>query len=444
MRKVLSHSAIQVGSRIIPVILSALLFSWNVSAQEKSQKVFTEDIDNFWVAFDSIQATNDSLRQIHFIKTLYIDKGSQGLKAFMLLRSYSAEGWVQLINRSPKFWASVRPNTLATKNKAPMIEASIRRFKELYPQLSDAKMYFTIGGLRSGGTTMGNLILVGSEIATATKNTDVSDLPEGTAKWLGGVFKEQGLDNIVPLNIHEYVHTQQRGDSKNLLGQSIKEGSCDFITELVMGSPMQNNYIQYGRLHDKELAEKFKVEMFTPNFSNWLGNGSRAKTMADLGYYMGYAICKSYYSNSSDKKNAIKEIIELNYSDSAAVENFLIASKYYSEPLNKAELRAQFEAARPRVISIEPIGKEDSTASADVKELKIVFSTAIDGGISIVRGKETYPITEIVGFSEDKTSCTLKVKLESGNKYEFVVTNYGLQSATGYPLKPYRVRFRTP
>src|SRR6185295_13182065 len=149
-----------------------------------------------------------------------------------------------------------------------------------------------------------------------TKNTDVSDLPEGTSKWLGDVFKDQSLDNIIAVNIHEYVHTQQRGNPKNILGHSIKEGSCDFITELVMGQPMQNNYIQYGRLHEKDLAEKFKVEMYTTQFGNWLYNGSRAKTMADLGYYMGYAICKSYYNNASDKKNAIKEIIELNYSDS--------------------------------------------------------------------------------------------------------------------------------
>jgi hypothetical protein len=48
-----------------------------------------------------------------------------------------------------------------------------------------------------------------------------------------------------------------------LLRQAIKEGACDFITELVIGKLMQNNYIVYGREHETELKEQFK-EMFTP------------------------------------------------------------------------------------------------------------------------------------------------------------------------------------
>jgi hypothetical protein len=42
----------------------------------KQQKVFTQDIDNFWVAFDSIQTTKDSIKQINFIQASYIDKGT--------------------------------------------------------------------------------------------------------------------------------------------------------------------------------------------------------------------------------------------------------------------------------------------------------------------------------------------------------------------------------
>jgi hypothetical protein len=36
----------------------------------------------------------------------------------------------------------------------------------LYPELREAKMYFTVGGLNSGGTTVNNMILIGTEIAT--------------------------------------------------------------------------------------------------------------------------------------------------------------------------------------------------------------------------------------------------------------------------------------
>ncbi|HMH34692.1 MAG TPA: hypothetical protein VK543_16765 [Puia sp.] len=57
--------------------LSASLSAQQIAPNKMTeQKVFTQDIDNFWIAFDSIQTTNDSTKQIHFIQSLYIDKGT--------------------------------------------------------------------------------------------------------------------------------------------------------------------------------------------------------------------------------------------------------------------------------------------------------------------------------------------------------------------------------
>ena len=64
-----------------------LLSSFSLrSAAQDTNKVFTTDIDNFWIAYDSIQTTTDSLMQIDFIQKLYIDKGTKGLRSFMVLR----------------------------------------------------------------------------------------------------------------------------------------------------------------------------------------------------------------------------------------------------------------------------------------------------------------------------------------------------------------------
>jgi hypothetical protein len=112
----------------------------------EDQKVFTADIDNFWTAYDSIQTTKDSLKQIDFIQKLYIDKGTKGLKTFMAVRNYTATLWVQLIRLYPKFWNSIRPNTLTAKSYAPEIEKSINKFKELYPGLKEAKCISLLAG----------------------------------------------------------------------------------------------------------------------------------------------------------------------------------------------------------------------------------------------------------------------------------------------------------
>jgi uncharacterized protein YjaZ len=58
--------------------------------------------------------------------------------------------------------------------------------------------------------------------------------------------------------------------------------------------------------------------------NNWLYNGSQAKDRpADLGYYVGYKICEAYYRNASNKRQAIKDILELK-----DFRQFLQASKY--------------------------------------------------------------------------------------------------------------------
>ncbi|GAB3306178.1 hypothetical protein GCM10027348_36490 [Hymenobacter tenuis] len=408
------------------------------------QKVFTEDVDRFWVAYDSVQTTTDRTKQLVYINNLYIKPGTEGLVAFMKARDYSPELWVDLINQLPKYWASIRPNTLAVKSQTKDIEKSIRRFKRLYPELREASMYFTVGGLRSGGTVEGNKVLIGTEIATGTALTDVSEFKN---PWLATVLKEQTLDNIVPLNVHEYVHTQQHGGDASLLGQSLKEGACDFVTELVMRQPLRASYLTYGAAHEKELREAFKQEMFSSLYSHWLYNGAIYSATPDLGYFMGYAINKAYYKQAKNKRHAIKDIIELEYANPDAVERFVKQSGYYPEGWNKAELLAAFAARQPQVVRTTPATSGSATLDASVKELVIHFDREMDDATSFTpgpRGNEYFPLKKPVGFSPDHTAFTLEVELQPNHEYEFVVTPRGFKSKDGYPLRQeYTIQFKT-
>jgi hypothetical protein len=431
--------------RIIFILACIFLFqSIALKAQTTKQKVFTEDIDHFWEAFDSVAVAGDSAGKVQLIQRLYIDRGSEGLHAFMKARDYSAVLYAYLIKTYPKFWASVRANTLAAKTKGVEIEKSILRFKQLYPGLKDANMYFTIGGLRSGGTTDGSNVLIGSEIATADPHTDVSELPN---RWLAGVFREQSLDNLVYLNIHEYVHTQQVSGGSSLLASCIEEGACDFIAEKVMGTPIQRNYINYGRLHEAELKKDFLVEMFAPDHSRWLANGGNAPVMADLGYFMGYAICSAYYNASADKSKAISEIINLNYNSEAAVEAFLAKSGYFPEQFDKSALLQQYKEKVPVIVRVDPFGNGSKDVDPSLTEMRIVFSKEMKPGVSINysgKGKEAYPLTEAVGYQPDQKTFILKMALQPMHEYEFVISPRRFLSKEGFPLADeYTVRFKT-
>ncbi|PTT28191.1 hypothetical protein DBR28_17030, partial [Chryseobacterium sp. HMWF028] len=396
---------------------------------QKSTKIFTSDIDNFWIAYDSIQKTNDHSKKLDLIKKLYTDKATKGLKAFMDARDYHDSLYVKIIDKYPKFWNSVRPNTLMIKTKTNELEASVGRLKEIYPELKDAEMYFTIGGLNSGGTVSGNMVLVGAELATGLPSTDASEFKD---EWLKGVFAKQSLDNIVSLNIHEYIHTQQVGDRRRVLSQSIKEGACDLISELVINKPLERKYLSYGAAHAAEVKELFKKEMFTGNFTNWLYNGRQKGESADLGYYVGYEICKLYYQHAKDKKQAVKDIIELNYDNDKAVENFLTQSKFFKE--KTSDLMKEYRKKSPDVVKIDPANGSVGV-NPGTKEIRITFSKEMvpeyySFNLS-EKGKEYMPITKVIGMENNDKTLVLGVDLKPNKEYEFVLTNKSFRSKEG-------------
>jgi hypothetical protein len=417
----------------------------NVQAQESS-KIFTSDIDNFWVAYDSIRQTDDFGDKLELINRLYIHKGTKGLGAFMKARDYNDTLYVKLIDAYPKYWDSIRSNTLAVNGKSVELNEAVSNFKRLYPELKDAEMYFTIGGLRSGGTVMSNMVLVGAEIATGTPDVDMSEFKDD---WLRSVFAKQTLDNIVSINIHEYVHTQQKPGNGRVLNQSIREGSCDFITELVLDRPIKSQHLLHGKSRADTIKAQFKKEMFSHDFGNWLYNGGQKGEEADLGYYVGYEISKSYYENSNDKTQAVKDIIELDFADDEAVEAFLIRSGYFKELIDKKVLVQQYEESLPYIVEVGPFANGSESVDPELKELRITFSKAMNTkGMSFNytdRGSDYFPITKLKGYEDGDKTMVLFMELKPGTEYEFLITNQGFRSSDGYRLKDeaYLVKFKT-
>ena len=313
------------------LLIGILVFSFLLFASCKTtieSDIYTSDIRNFWQAYDSVLTKTDRQEQIELMQRLYVNKGTSGLDAFMELRNFNAEKLVKAVNDYPRFWKSIRPNTLKVDEKLPELSQYIKKLKTLYPTYREAKIYFTITAIRSGGTTKDSLVLVGTEIATGNAQTDVSEFPD---KRLETFFKNQKEDNIIPFTIHEYVHTQQKSEGTTLLGQSIYEGACDFITELVLEKKLEHAYLVYGRKKESAVKERFKEQMWGENWEEWLYNGNQTKSIGDLGYYMGYTICNSFYSRAEDKKQAISTIIELDYNDENEISKFLEQSEYYGK-----------------------------------------------------------------------------------------------------------------
>lgn len=280
-------------------------------------RVVTSDISNFWTAYDSILKVKESDQREKIIADLYLSKASPGLTELVRLRKLTPKRYVEVINKYPRFWSSIRRPTLELTAGDVAIDAVMGRFNSYFPGAT-ADLFFVIGCLSTGGTTDKNHVLIGTEISAATAATDASELNP----WLQNVFsQQQGIDYFVA---HELVHTQQGPVNGTLLAQCLKEGVADFMAELILQRPLRTPYMVYGAAHQDELFAKFAKESGKKDFTNWLYNGSKKLDgSADVGYFIGYVICKKYYEAATDKEAALKEIRNLEYENSKKLHEFV-------------------------------------------------------------------------------------------------------------------------
>lgn len=408
--------------------------------------VISSDIDHFWEAYDKIQATPDTSKQKEYLQTLFLDKGTPGLEAIMQARRYTIDSYLDAIHDYPRFWESMRPNMLKAKDLGPEIEEGVAAFEKLYPKSRPAKVYFTVGALRTNGTAMDSLVLIGSELALADESAVTEELPSSFG-YLRAYFDSNPIENVVFLNVHEYVHTQQTTHGGyDLLSQCLFEGIAEFIPVIAMGEDSPTPAIAYGKIHDQAIQAAFTKEMFSPFYNNWIWNSKdNPFGTRDLGYYVGYAIAEKYYQAAADKSKAIETLLELDFTDTTAIENFVDQVGYFTQPI--AQLKAAYEASRPSVTSISPLQNGGEAVDPTIKEFSITFSESMDTRHRNFqygpKGEEVVlAVQDFLGFSEDGKSVRLSIKMEPNKAYQIVVGE-GFRTKAGVPLRPYLIDFRT-
>ena len=91
----------------------------------------------------------------------------------MQIKKFDNEDYLTAIEKYPLFWNSIRPNTLIDAKKVKTINKALTTLKKLYPNNSKGNIYYTIGTLKSGGTTNNEDLLLGIEKIVGTENTVV-------------------------------------------------------------------------------------------------------------------------------------------------------------------------------------------------------------------------------------------------------------------------------
>lgn len=267
-----------------------------VHADPDSARLITSDIELFWDVYD-----NAPPQQLEvWLRRAYLSRGTQGLRDFIPYRILSAVDLAARIRRDRSRYEAARPGTQRVSEMEPQIRATFHALKELYPDAVFPDVYFVIGRFNSGGTVSPAGLLIGAEM-----HPDPAHLPMIVA--------------------HELIHYQQPpgGRSLTLLERAFREGSADFVGELISGQRMNATAQEYGRAHEAELWAEFRTVMQGTDATGWLYGNPPPGRPADLGYFIGYRIAEAYYAQAADKDAALRDILR-----ARDVERILAASGY--------------------------------------------------------------------------------------------------------------------
>ena len=249
-------------------------------------QLITSDIDNFWLAMDSLEKGYKG----NPFEEFYIKKGSPGIAGFMENRIISGDSLLAMVKKNKSKYLEKKESTFKFLEYRKRCIAAFMALKYIYPEAIFPPVYFVVGRFNSGGHSHKNGLIIGAEM------NDPGSTPYTVA--------------------HELIHYQQDSNSDSdadLLAACIAEGSADFIGELISGGGTNKKTYDFGDANEKKLWREFKKIMHDKeNNHGWIYNYSPDNGYpADLGYWIGYKITAAYYNKMADKRKAIADILHI-------------------------------------------------------------------------------------------------------------------------------------
>lgn len=266
-----------------------------------------DDVYRFYALYDATagQPTAEQLQQ-------YLDTGSVGLHVFAEQRRTTGVRIAEAIARSPDTFAQARRCVEPLPRVRRRLGDALATLGRLYPEARFPPVTIAIGrGKPVGIGSPVTGVQIGLEALCATDylNPDVED-------------------RFVHVIAHEFVHVQQApelsdGESLTVLEASLMEGAAEFVTELISGNVAYSHLPPLVAGRETEIEGAFLRDKARRDLSDWIGNGTPDKP-GDFGYWVGYRIAKAHYSHATDKRQALREILEVR-----DAEAFLAASGWY-------------------------------------------------------------------------------------------------------------------
>jgi hypothetical protein len=255
----------------------------------------TGDVDRFYKVYDEAEGRPTAEALQHH----YIDPGSDGLHKLAQLRNVTGQSIAEAIANRPEIYSAARECVDVLPRVREKLSAALRKLRGLYPKARFPTITIAIGRGKPvgvGGYDSG--VQIGAEALCATD-------------WINPDIE----DRFVGVIIHEYAHVQQavafsETSNATVLSASLEEGAAEFVTELTTGSTSYSYMDGLIAGREMEIETAFVADADKMDLSAWLYNSTPDKP-ADLGYWVGYRIVKSYYQRVDDKHQALRDIFEM-------------------------------------------------------------------------------------------------------------------------------------
>ena len=257
----------------------------------------TEDVARFVRAFEALPQVTDTAG---VLDSAYIAKGSAGLKAYAARYPLSARGLAAAITWYRADYAGLAARLRWLETQWDSLGLVLDRFRELYAEMIDLPVFFLVGqhmGVDSGSEA-GPLHTLENGAATPERR------------------------NLGVLLAHEVTHIQQFSavglaryrtlytTRPSLLGVTVREGIAEFMAELVTGSISQRAAQEYFVTREDATWREFRTEICATSSGDWAGGRPRDPARpSSLGYALGAAIARSYYSRAGDKRGALRTLL---------------------------------------------------------------------------------------------------------------------------------------
>jgi Predicted Zn-dependent protease (DUF2268) len=263
-----------------------------------SPVIHIEDVTAFYKLYDAANGQPTAAQLQHD----YLDPGSEGLHHLASVRNVTGTSIANAIANHPEIYSGARQCLAVLPRVRQRVKVALRELGQLYPQARFPPVTIAVG--------RGKPVGVGSAVTGLQIGLEALC----AVKWMDPNVE----DRFVQVIAHEYIHVQQvpaldDDEHPTLLERSLIEGAAEFGAELLTGQPGEVTSPQMRAStqgHEKEIETAFLTDEDNTDLSKWLDN-STYDQQGDLGYWVGYRIVKCYFQHAGDKRQALREIIEM-------------------------------------------------------------------------------------------------------------------------------------